>query len=82
MPPTPQNRIARVLRWLAAPAALLVATAALAEDTGERRRVPPEMVGAYCPPTGCPPAAGNGWHTAGFATALGLIAALSRRRPG
>ena len=54
--------------------ALLVALPGLAE-TSRVRRVPPELIGAFCP-TG----AGSPWNTAAFATAVGTIALLGRRR--
>lgn len=79
---TPAGRlsVAIAVAALLTAAVLGLAPATAMAEEGEKRRVPPEMVGAYCPPGGCPPPSGSGWHAAGFAAALGLIVALSRHQ--
>jgi hypothetical protein len=84
MPPISVVRPKRSPWALGLLATLLLCSPALAADDpgpGERtRRVPPEMVGAWCPTGGCETRGGGPWHSAGFATALGAVLLLARRR--
>jgi hypothetical protein len=72
----------RALRLALAASLLFGASAAASDEAGTpkpQRRVPADVVGAWCPSGGCETPAGGPWQTAGFATALGAVVLLSRR---
>ena len=85
MPPISRSRAGLGSAVLTLLAALLLCGPALASgdlESGKRvRRVPPELVGSWCPTGGCETRSGGLWNTAGFAAAISVSLLLARRRP-